>query len=163
MCCLQQFKASFFPELQSLTCLFPTHVFYFPPATFGEPFGGPILKAVYHNTFQKQNLYKKIFFQSYIGNQSFNIVSFKARINNLVKYYSLEIKINNVEAAIKAYVTNFIQNKTHVLRVFQYVIYTYPILTYNCALCLLDRDLKRKIFTILMPWDYEDKKAFFFF
>lgn len=38
--------------------------------------------------------------------------------NNLVKYHSPEIKISIVEVAIKAYITNFISNKTHVLRVF---------------------------------------------
>lgn len=38
------------------------------------------------------------------------------------------------------------------------------ILTYNCVLWLLDRDLENNFFfPILPPWEYEDKKAFFFF
>lgn len=36
LCHLQQFKASFFPPLQSLACLFPTHVFYLVLATFED-------------------------------------------------------------------------------------------------------------------------------
>ena len=36
LCCLQQFKASFFPALQSLACFSPTHVFYLVLATFED-------------------------------------------------------------------------------------------------------------------------------
>lgn len=36
LCCLQQFKASFFPALQSLACFSPTHGFYLVLATFED-------------------------------------------------------------------------------------------------------------------------------